>query len=151
MTANMHLKYLPKLCKLDEGIMLIFVSEKTAITFGKGCILYLWGNSQSWYMLHLFWDLTPVWYVVCTYGDWILCHHQLGDWSTANLVVTYKHLNWQIPRQINAQLHVYVPGLLLCSCAKLQSNFVYFQPTKRSANIKTRILITSWALLPGSC
>ena len=26
-----------KLCKLDEGIMLIFVSQKSAITFGEGC------------------------------------------------------------------------------------------------------------------
>ena len=25
------------MCKLDEGIMLIFVSEKSAITFGEGC------------------------------------------------------------------------------------------------------------------
>ena len=39
MTANIHLINQPKLCKLDEGIILIFLSAKSAITFGEGCIL----------------------------------------------------------------------------------------------------------------
>ena len=38
MTTNIHSINLPKLCKLNESIMLILCLKKSAITFGEGCI-----------------------------------------------------------------------------------------------------------------
>ena len=49
MITYMHFIHPPKSCKLDEGIMLIFMSEnkKSAIASGEGCMSN-WQNICIW-------------------------------------------------------------------------------------------------------